>query len=310
MVPMPTLTQRVTAAAIQIGPVEGDVDATLAKCEEWLDRAAGEGADLAVLPEAIIPGFAELDVAHEQKDPHAIAAVIETLDPTDGLATQRLAAKAREHSMVVVFGMLARTQAGKAVNASVLVDETGALRAVHHKMHLTPSYETGVFEPGDSFHVTETRVGRLGQLVCADTSLPETTRILAIQGAQIVCGSFAVFYFDASEWPEGGRQMYLHSHATPTRAIDNGVYFIAANLVGETGGIRYFGRSRIISPAGIVLAEGAEGVDAEELIVADLDPMSEPRLPFSLIDRRRPELYGQILRPNPKADRVRWDAAS
>jgi predicted amidohydrolase len=82
---------------------------------------------------------------------------------------------------------------------------------------------------------------------------------------------------------------------------------VLANVAGRTSNLEFFGRSRIVDPTGEILAEGAEGVDAEELVVADIpDDLRPGTLPFRLIDRRRPDLYGEILSANAAAGEVEW----
>jgi predicted amidohydrolase len=193
--------------------------------------------------------------------------------------------------MVVVVGMIARATNGRPVNVSILIDHDGTVRGVHQKAHLTPMYEQPYLEAGNTFDTHETAVARIGHVVCADLSLPETTRILSLKGAQIICGSLAA-------WSDPGiRQMYLTSHTSPARAIDNGVFMVACNMVGQLAGREFFGRSRIMGPDGRLLAEGRESPQAEELVIAELDVGADSGLPFSLIARRRPEIYHDILTP-------------
>lgn len=287
-------------AAVQIGPTEGDAEATLVKAEAWLDRAAAEGVDLAVLPEAYLPGFAAIQAAKSSGSDEELAAVLAALEPIPGPATARIGAKALEHGMHVVFGMLGWTGGAKPVNASVLFGSDGSILNVHRKAHLTPVYEAPDFEAGTEFAVTNTVLGPVGNMICADFSLPETTRILAIKGARIVCGSLAI-------WDEPSvRQLYLLSHTSPARALDNDLYLVMANLACVNAGLRFFGRSRIIDPCGNLLAEGVEGTEAEQLVVAEIDLDAAVDVPFRLIDRRRPELYGELLSSNPTPRPLEW----
>ena len=96
----------VRVAAVQIGPTEGDPDGTVAKAEHWLDKAGAEGTKLAVLPEGYLPGYGEIQEAKPSGSENAVAAVLGSLDPIPGPATERIAANAREHEMLVAFGIL------------------------------------------------------------------------------------------------------------------------------------------------------------------------------------------------------------
>lgn len=285
----------VRAAALQIAAVEGDPQATLEKCEQWLDRAAGEGVTLAVLPETILPGdIGAFAVADEQGGPDAVAALAEQLESVPGPSTERIAAKAREHGMTVVVGVMGRSKRGTAVNAAVVLEPDGSVAAVHCKAHLTPGFEAPYLDRGATLDVHETSVGRMGVAICADFTLPETARTFAVKGAQVMCGPLSVWYHGPAAEDDPLRLMYVGSHASPSRAIDNEAYFITCNRVGWNGGREFFGISRIIAPNGQIIAEGREGVDAEELVIADLDVGGPTGLPFSLMARRRPELYGAL----------------
>ena len=295
-------------AAIQIAPIEGDTDGTMEKAAHWIDQAGDEGVQLAVLPEGYLPGYAEIQEAKTSGSPDALAEVLGSLDPIPGPATEIVSAKAKEHGMVVAFGMLARdTEGGLPYNASVLFDADGSLANVHKKVHLTPVYEADDFGSGGDFIVTDTAVGSLGNMICADYTLPETSRILAIKGARVLCGSLAAFYHPEPKNRDKVRQMYVNSHCSPTRAIDNSVWMIMTNMCGWNAGLEFFGKSRIMSPSGEIVVEGGEGSEHEGLVIADIDPSDDDGgLPFRLIDRRRPDLYGDLLTPNPKVGNVGW----
>lgn len=286
-------------AAIQTCPVESDVEATLQRAETLIDEAAAQGVQLAVLPEGYFYGYADITYAKQRGDDVELERILGSFESIPGPTTDRMAAKAREHGMILVFGMLMDGEGGgKPHNVSVLIDRDGEIANVHRKVHLTPVLEAPDFAPGDDFAVSDTAVGPVGNMVCADFSLPETTRILAIRGARLVCGSLAAFYSNDPEKRTGVLQMYLNSHTSPTRAIDNSLYMVMANMCGWNSGLEFFGHSRIIAPDGTILAEGGEGGDQQGIVVADIDLDVEDSLPFRLIDRRRPDLYEAILTPN------------
>ncbi len=299
----------IRVAAVQTCPVEGDVDATLERADRLIDEAAAAGAQLVVLPEGYFYGYAAVAGAKQAGDDDELQRVLTSFESIPGPTTERMAEKAREHGIVLVFGMLVNGENGaKPSNVSVLMDRDGSIVNVHRKVHLTPVLEAPDFQPGDDFAVAETALGPMGNMVCADFSLPETTRILAIRGARIVCGSLAAFYADSPERRHGVLQMYLNSHTSPARAIDNSIYLVMANMCGWNAGFEFFGRSRIIAPDGTVLAEGGEGSDQEGIVVADLDVDATDALPFRLIERRRPDLYEALLTPNTTGDPTEFRA--
>ena len=208
--------------------------------------------------------------------------------------------------MVVAFGMLARaTEGERPTNVSVLIDENGG-SATSTARSTSPPHRGPDFTPGTTLALP-TPPPAAWEHDLTDFSLPETTRILAIKGARVICGSLAGFYVDGPGAEQVVLHLFKHSHTTPTRAIDNSVYLVLANMVGRSGDLGFFGKSRIINPEGRILAEGGEGVDCEELVIADIDPsIDRGDMPFRLIDRRRPDLYEDILRPNPNVGAIEW----
>ncbi len=296
------------AAAVQTGPVEGNPEETLRRSLDWLDRAAAQGVRLAVFPELCYPGYNPLLAAKARPDRYdELLAVLESLaEPVPGRTTGRVAEKAVQHGMHVVFGMMEKGEDGRLYNASALIDPKGGVLNVHRKTILTPGIETPELTPGSELKVTQTELGVIGQLICADCSCPETSRILAIKGAQILClsmGGFRVRWKDR----ELMDPVMEYSHASRTRAVDNSLFLIMANQTCTAGGFEFFGKSRIINFYGDLLALGSEGPEKEELVVAEIDPDELAELPLKLISRRRPEMYGEILLTNEEAAAVSGD---
>jgi len=303
------MARHVRVAAVQIGPTLDEPSKNVDKALLWLDKAASAGVQLAVFPEFYYPPYSLLlglsgltGKVYDQR----LNRLRSLAEPISGPTCQRVAEKAKEHGMHVVFTMLEKGQKGDSIySASVLLNAQGDVMNVHRKTILTPELETPILTAGDAFKVSETELGRIGQLICADSSCPESARVLAIKGAEIICLSVGFFY-DV----KGGREVkvnYLEAcHGSRSRALDNSIFLITSNLAGWLGTFEFFGKSRILGPMGDILAQGGEGADREMLVVADLDLEElspEKQIVFRMIDRRRPETYGEICKPNSKADR-------
>jgi predicted amidohydrolase len=147
--------------------------------------------------------------------------------------------------------------------------------------------------PGaEPFAVYETPIGRIGMQICYDWRFPEITRILALQGAEIIA--------HPTNSPVASRE--LAEFMTRARAAENAVFLLTANRCGREGGTEFFGWSQIVDPLGRRLAEAQ---DTETTVVADLElalARSKVKAPgdggyeVSLFDDRRPELYGPLSR--------------
>jgi predicted amidohydrolase len=178
----------------------------------------------------------------------------------------------------------------KLANTSVHVDAHGEVRAVYRKIHMFDvevggrTYrESELEEPGEEIVVSHTGDGTaIGMSICYDLRFPELYRILAVQGAQVIA------------LPAAFTLPTTRDHWEPlvrARAIENQAYVIAANQVGEhPAGQRSGGRSMIVDPWGVVLAQAPDTVGH---VVADLDLERQRAIRASLpsLANRRPSAY-------------------
>ena len=178
----------------------------------------------------------------------------------------------------------------KLANTSVHVDPHGELRAVYRKVHMFDVEvagqvyrESALEDPGEEIVLSSTHEGvSLGMSVCYDLRFPELYRVLAVEGALIVVVPAAFTLATTRDhW-----ETLLRA-----RAIENQVFVIAANQFGpHPAGQHSGGRSMIVDPWGLVLAQAADGVGH---VVADLDLESQreirERLPS--LANRRPAAY-------------------
>ena len=176
-------------------------------------------------------------------------------------------------------------------NALSLVGPDGFI-AGYRKSHLPHLGVDHVVDAGDRpFEVHETPLCRLGMNICYDGAFPESARLLALGGADLIVLP--------TNWPPGAEE--FARYAINTRAMENVVYYVAANRVGLERGFRFIGMSRICDVHGKTLAE-ADG-ESEMVITATIDPELArakriDRVPGKhWIDRmadRRTDLYGPI----------------
>jgi predicted amidohydrolase len=180
-------------------------------------------------------------------------------------------------------------------NAAVLVGAQGVV-ASYRKVHLPYLGVDRFLDLGDRpFAVQEAAGVRLGINICYDSGFPESSRVLALAGADLVVLP--------TNWPTGAE--ILAEHAIATRALENAIYYAAVNRVGEERGFRFIGRSIICDPAGRTLAVGS--ATEEQILYAEIDVEKARRKTIDrvpgkhLIDRmadRRPEFYGSIAEPH------------
>jgi deaminated glutathione amidase len=244
------------AAAVQLSSTP-DLDRNLEAADRLTRDAAARGAELVVLPEKWpVLGTPEQTAAGAQ--------------PLDGPALSWARATARELGIDLVAGSIAERVEGatRGANTSVHVGPDGEDRAVYRKIHMFDvevggrTYRESEYEaPGDEPVTSELADGSgLGLTICYDLRFPELSRILAVEGATVLTVPAAFTETTTRDhW-----EVLLRA-----RAIENQCFVVAANQIGEPApGIRTGGRSMIVDPWGLVLAQAP---DRETVVLADLD---------------------------------------
>lgn len=192
-------------------------------------------------------------------------------------------------------------------NASVLVDGTGRIAGKYRKVHLPGNatydptlklqhLEACYFEDGDlGFPVFEAFDGRVGMLICNDRRWPEPYRVLALQGAELVC----LGYNSPALLPDTPEQNALRTfhHLVPMQAAayQNGMWIVATAKAGHEDGCDMMGQSCVIAPSGEVVAL-ATGL-GDELVCCriDLDATRAYKRFFDFDTYRRPQAYRLIV---------------
>ncbi|MEZ6033762.1 MAG: carbon-nitrogen hydrolase family protein [Planctomycetaceae bacterium] len=271
-------------AGIQTDVVFCDLEANLKSLEVTLRAEVSAGTQLTVFPECFTTGycFDSLDEAFRWGE------------AVPGPTTARVEKLCRELKTFVVYGMLEKS--GRDLfNTAVLIGPEGLIGS-YRKIHLPYLGVDRFTTPGDRpFEVFEADGVRIGMLICYDGGFPEAARVLALQGADVIVLP--------TNWPPGGA--YMAQYSINSRAMENGVYFVAVNRVGIENGFRFIGKSRICSPVGATLASIEN--DQAGIIRAEIDPVAARtkrivRIPGKhIIDRmadRRPEMYGALCEPH------------
>ena len=266
------------AAAVQLN-AGADVADNLNVADGLARAAAADGAELIVLPEKWTAMGSD-----EQ-----VRAAAETLE---GPTVKWACALARELGVELVAGSFVEKLEGtdKLANTSVHVDRRGELRAVYRKLHMFDvevdgrSYrESDLEQAGSEIVLSHTDEGvELGMSICYDLRFPELYRILAVRGARVLTVPAAFTLATTRDhW-----ETLLRA-----RAIENQAFVIAANQIGEhPAGMRSGGRSMIVDPWGLVLAQAP---DEPTHIVAELDleRQREIRSALPSLANRRDDAY-------------------
>jgi predicted amidohydrolase len=241
---------------------------------------AGEAdADVYVLPELFSTGYQFKDRAEALDYAEEIP---------DGPTTEALERFCRERGCFVAGGLAEKT-GNKLYNSSFLVGADGFI-ATYRKSHPFDR-EKEIYDVNDRdlFNVYDLGIARVGMMICFDWIYPETARILALRGAQVILHmtNLVLPYCQA---------------ATVTRCIENRVFTAVANRTGTENRVpgetlKFTGTSVVVNPKGEYLLKAGdveEGCRVVEINPADADnKMATPR--NDLLKDRRVELYGALL---------------
>jgi predicted amidohydrolase len=254
-------------AALQMQPA-GTVEANLASIETAATAAAAFGAKLLVTPEMGVTGYAIWD------DIPRLA------ESRFGPIIQRLIAIATASKISVVAGFPERD--GETIyNAAALISPDGKT-AFYRKCHLFGPYEKAAFSPASDLSPI-VRIGdlKIGMLICYDVEFPEMVRCLALAGANMIVVPTAL--------PRGAPANRVSSSMIQTRAFENHVFLIYADLCGEENGTPYQGGSVIAAPDGEVLARAG---DSATLLITDINLQRYDAAGLDpYLQDRRPDIY-------------------
>ncbi|MDR0966313.1 MAG: carbon-nitrogen hydrolase family protein [Myxococcales bacterium] len=261
--------KRFTAAAVQFAPVHTSdpdcVQKNLDRAHAWLVEAKRQsGAELFVLPESFTTGFTPAGAPADAR-----TTLWNAVDTIPGKLTDVGIDWARELDAYIVFPTYERGPTPEVLyNSAALIGPEGLL-GVYRKTHPFASERIvegvdgnvvqGWTTPGHAPLCVETRLGKIGVIICYDGDFPELSRVTALLGAEVICRPSA-FMRTFDHWELTNR----------ARAYDNHVYWIATNAVGlDASGAYCFGGSMIVHPNGVKLAQARGG---EEAVWASLDP--------------------------------------
>lgn len=277
---------KVNVTCVQMEPALKGFHINLEKMCVLIERAMSEHpqTNLIVFPELITTGN------ECGRDFYLFAETV-----PDGMSMKIIGALAKEYKTHIVYGFPEKDREHNEVlyNSAVLIDDGGKINDVYRKVHLSPK-EKEYFKAGNSYPVFHTSIGKIGIMICWDIAFPEAARSLALKGADLLISpaNWGKAYLTSTE---------MRSHKdwdlfTRARAIDNCIYLVSSNRIGQDQTAGFFGKSNIISPTGDAIAELQE---EEGLISAELDFSFPARLRteyYTFFEDRRPDTYSEIIR--------------
>ncbi len=268
-------------AAVAFRSEFGEPDLNLQKLLAWIEKAGDQGARLVCFPETALHGYCTC--------PDTIEKLAE---PIGGSRMATIAAAAKAHDVAVGVGMALR-DGNKIYNSMVFIGPHGFIGA-QHKMHLCGADHA--YDPGERWQVFDVLGWRVGAPICFDCDFPESVRVLALQGADLIVMPFASGRrSSAGKRAEPGDWAQEVSRWTPARAFDNKVFVVGVNHGGAVrdphgralanpygkpdveewapaGSLhQWTGYCFVLDPEGRLVIEANPQCHEQNMVIADLD---------------------------------------
>ncbi|KIL36987.1 N-carbamoylputrescine amidase [Cohnella kolymensis] len=277
--------ETVTIALLQLacGP---DIKANIAHSVTKMEEAAAKGAQIVCLQELFASRYFPQRVSPDG---------YELAEYADNETLKRMGELAGELGIVLIVPYYEKAGRGLFYNSAAVFDADGTLLGTTRKNHIPdgPQYhEKYYFIPGNTgYPVYQTRFGTIGVGICWDEWFPETARILALQGAEILFFPSAI----GSEPDHPGMSTRrAWEKAISAHGISNGVFVAALNRVGQEDDMTFYGGSFVSNPMGDIL----QSLDEEEGVLIHTINLKEIDFARNLLQfmrDRRPETYGPLL---------------
>jgi beta-ureidopropionase len=203
---------------------------------------------------------------------------------------------ARKHHVAIIVPVYEREQEGIYYNTAGVINSEGEFLGKYRKTHIphvAPGFwEKFYFRPGNlGYPVFDLGFCKIGVYICYDRHFPEGARALGLNGAEIVFNPSATV---------AGLSEYLWKLEQPAHAVANGYFIAAINRVGTEAPWNigeFYGSSYFCNPRGQIFSQASR--DQDEVLTADLDldSIREVRQVWQFFRDRRPELYGDLVKP-------------
>ena len=235
----------VKIAMAQIFALDGDREGNFRRIENALEEAQEKGAKIMTFPESCILGWVNSQAHHRAY-------------PIPGEDSDRLGALARKYNVHLSIGLDAK-EGDKLYDTALLLDNTGKIILIHRKIHVLPELMTPPYSVGESVQVVETRFGKIGVLICADSFLDDLLTKMKEKHPDVLLIPYG-WAADEWEWPDHGKEL---AQVVQNAARKVGCPVIGTDLVGQVSdgpwrGKVYGGQSVAADAAGNILAQSKD----------------------------------------------------
>jgi N-carbamoylputrescine amidase len=276
-----TVQRTIKVAAVQSATMPGSSkEDKVANNLRLIEEASQQGCQVILPPELADTDYEKFYT----KDPSYFSLA----EPIPGPTTEAVGKLTKKYGNYVVFPLFERAAPGIYYNSAATVGPDGTVISTFRKVHVAgvQVLEKIYFRNGSGFKVWETNGVRakIGTIICHDRRYPESARIVATLGAEIMlCPTAAPEYISGVHWEMLNRM----------RSVDTGMFTVYSNRAGREWEQEYFGGSMIVDPFGEVIASAG---DEQNVIVSaelDLAKVDEARIAVPTLRDMRNDLYAR-----------------
>lgn len=244
------------AAVAQIDARVGDLRHNLEHHLGFIERALKERAQLILFPELSLSGYTLRDLVWEA-----------AIDPGTEKLLESLKKKSKKIS--IALGFVESGPDHGIYNAAMFLED-GAIKHIHRKIYL-PTF--GMFEEGRYFargnrvEAFDSKLGRMGMLICEDLWHLPLPYLLARDGAEVILSLTASPTRLAGDSEDLGNATINHEHHRAYARLLSS-YVLFCNRVGFEDGVNFWGGSSVIGPSGSMVALAK--YFSEDVVVAEV----------------------------------------
>lgn len=261
-----------------------------------IDNLAQQGAKLIVLQEL----HRSLYFCQTESTSH-----FDLAEPLDGSTSQTLGRYAKKNNVVIVGSIFEKRRHGVYHNTAIVMENDGHMAGFYRKMHIPDDpgyYEKYYFTPGDTgFKPIQTSVGSLGVLVCWDQWFPESARLMALAGADLLIFPTAIGWDINDSDSEQARQLDAWITIQRSHSIANNLPVISVNRIGyeqdpsnQTPGINFWGNSFACDAMGEIITQCSRDKNESLLVEINLSETKQQRLIWPYLRDRRVDAYSDL----------------
>jgi len=205
----------IRVAMCQIVSLDGDRSGNLVRVEHAITEAKTAGAELTCFPETVILGWVNPD-AHRRA--YSIP----------GKDSDRLCRLAKDHKTHLCIG-LAEKEGTHLYDSAILTDDQGQILLKHRKINILTELMNPAYTAGEPVRTAETRFGRIGLLICADTHRDDILQRMAALRPDLLLVPYG-YAAAANKWPGHGKEL---ENVVRKAAKTTGAPVVGTNLIGQ-----------------------------------------------------------------------------